>query len=357
MGDYVAPVPAVALELLDNLNYDGDRDEQRARRSADCVGSYCQKGAYLPFERPKTGTYPFRGTGLFPAGAGSSCGCDKGSSAGSLRTEAAIASCLTSDAINCSLVRIPASMRAPLSAPISMLISLISRITHCGSAPASCSPFGAPASLGSKGRQSLSSCTARPLLQIGQRKPDGNDEPRRVRAGRGHGVCERLDDASSVGGGHFASPRSGSPFRGDTRADRESSSRFSARTTGCRRFTSDTGVRAVCPALAEGAGWASGGVIPSSAQIAAKIRLAMSCGPLATRHAGRLEQVGPLLSRPPAPRVRKLVLVSAAGHGLAREAEEACELGVRFDAEGGLCLGQGRVHVNSKSLVTYVSQP
>lgn len=33
MGDYLAPVPAVALELLDNLNYDGDRDET-------CSGSF-----------------------------------------------------------------------------------------------------------------------------------------------------------------------------------------------------------------------------------------------------------------------------------------------------------------------------
>lgn len=92
-------------------------------------------------------------------------------------------------------------------------------------------------------------------------------------------------------------------------------------------------------------------------EIQIRCEAAMSGGLLATRHAGRLEQVGPLLGRPPAPRVWELVLVSAAGHRLAREAEEAGELGVRFDAEGGLCLGQGRVHGDSKSLVTCISQP
>jgi len=84
---------------------------------------------------------------------------------------------------------------------------------------------------------------------------------------------------------------------------------------------------------------------------------AMSGGLLAAGCSGGLEQVGPLLSRPPAPRIRQLVVVPTAGHRLAREAEEAGELGVRFDAEGGLCLGQGRIHGDSKSSVTGGSQP
>lgn len=69
------------------------------------------------------------------------------------------------------------------------------------------------------------------------------------------------------------------------------------------------------------------------------------------------EQVGTLLGCLPAPGVRNGLFLVPAGHRLAREAEEAGELGVRGDAEGGLCFGQGRVHGVSKSLVTDGSQP
>lgn len=164
MGFYLAPAPAVALELRHNLNYDGGRDEQRTRRSADCLGGHRSAGADVPIERTETGAHSFRRTDLFSPGAGDCCGCDEGSSAGPLNADAAIAFCLTSAAFNCSLVRIPASMSAPFRAPISTLISLISRSTQCGSAPTGLSPFNEPGSFGSKGRHSISGSTAGPLL-------------------------------------------------------------------------------------------------------------------------------------------------------------------------------------------------
>lgn len=68
--------------------------------------------------------------------------------------------------------------------------------------------------------------------------------------------------------------------------------------------------------------------------------------------AARGEKVRTLLGGLPAPRIRNGLVLVPSGHRLAREAEEAGELGIRFDAEGGLCFGQGRIHCCSKSLVT-----
>ena len=79
-----------------------------------------------------------------------------------------------------------------------------------------------------------------------------------------------------------------------------------------------------------------------------------TAGPLL---AARGEQIGTLLSSPPAPGVgNRLVLVSA-GQRLPGKAEKTGELGICLDAEGGLCFSQGRIHGVSKSLVTAGSQP
>ncbi len=167
MGTYLAPAPAVALELRHNLNYDGDRDEQRTRRSADCLGGHRSAGADVPIERTETGAHSFRGADLFSSGAGGCCSRNEGSSAGPL-AESAIARCLTSAAFNCSLVRIPASISAPFKAPISTLISLISRSPQSGLPPTGRRPLIAPGSFGSKGRHWISGSTSGPLLLGGR---------------------------------------------------------------------------------------------------------------------------------------------------------------------------------------------